>query len=304
MRFIYILRPIILVISFLYAGQVWSKCKPEGIHFLPENHRLSSNGVLIVTARMRSQMDLNELKKRNYRALLVSKSDTVNLKCLYFNQGLYEENQAILKPLSRLKVGEIYRFVLKDENNQFVSYDYESQCEAYWKISEPKKNSKPNWKQFPELIQKKNRPLGCGNVVYLIYSLCENKDNSAWMQIRFKNETDKTWQYGIVALDSARIYVGHGMCSGLFNMNEGTHGQIQFRKLNEWGDFSMWSPVYSAYIPNKTELLNKDEMAPCVQELVKNESINKQSSFFWWIISVFGALILLAVIRMLVIRRK
>lgn len=304
MRFVLILRLFILLISFLFSSQVWSECKPAGIHFLPENHRLSSNGVIIVTARLLSQNDLIQLHKHQYRAFLVSKSDTVPVKLLYFNQGFYEENQAILKPNRPLKVGDIYRFAIKDGKNQFVSFDYESQCETYWKISEPKKYSKLNWTQFPELIQKKNRPLGCGNAVYLIYSLCENKGNSSWMQIRFKNETDKMWQNGIVALDSARIYVGHGMCSGLFNLYEGTHCQIQFRKMNEQGDVSPWSPLYSAFIPNQTELLETDRRAPCVEIAQLKKVKGPKMQIIWMISCLFVGLIGLAVLRIILKNRK
>ena len=215
---------IMMVALALLCGESSAKCAARSIHVWPQSGRVPINAIFVVEGYMRDQVLVENVA--SCELMLVSASDRL---CLIPDRtyiGEFHVSQVILRPERTLTFGATYALSISEDSpraSEWTSsrYFYEARESLKWTADLPKDELAPEWLGDPEVINAEIVEYGCGPAIGADIQV-RAKDESPTMALAtiIGRETKSARSY-LMPVDEDVAFVGHGMCSGGFDLAPG-----------------------------------------------------------------------------------
>lgn len=235
--------PILILLLITVEG--FSKCASSGLTCWPAKETINANSIFVIGGYATSQKIITGLGT-TYKVYLKSGKQIVNLKIQETLVGQFSLTQAILKPEKNLTVGLEYELIIEGSTrakNEITRYsDLSHQNETIkWKVIADQDTNAPVWKEKPKFKNDTYEMFGCGPAVYANFSFSASDSSEYLIKTTVKNLTNgKETTYYLNAEDNI-IEIGHGMCSGAFNFDNGDKFEVEFDLIDASGNQTAWT---------------------------------------------------------------
>lgn len=293
---------IFTLLTLVTATDIHADCSGYGIRVFPRNEIISTNPIFIVEGYEISQSVINQLNKRN-SIYLTSGNERIPLKVIKTIKGQFNLTQALLKPSVELISGRHYKLNI-DSLNEYEQVDF-LRDSIGWTISSEADNQRPIWKVTPSYKSKGMIFYGCGPAVLVNFCACISDNSEVVVYTKIKNlKTNSIADYYIKP-DSSCLEIGHGMCAGAFDFEEGQEYEVTFLLMDASGNTSetVTQPIKFSS-PTEKDQINNDRKVDCscpeVKQTVEHIQSANQSYLLWTITGV----VFLTVIGFIIFKRK
>lgn len=231
---------IYLLILYFSSQNLFADCAGTGIDFWPIGNTIKQNSLIMIDGYAESQRIINGLNKK-YSVYLKSKDHEVQLTVIEIQKGEFWITQAILRPSEKLKSGQEYQLFIDslpeyEEPLRKWNPDKKEYEEVKWTVSSGTDLTKPNFTSIPTESKKVLEYYGCGPESYVIFNHSVNDSSEFLIKTTVANlSTNETTTYYLTTIEN-EIYVGHGMCSGAFKLNNGQEYEVTFAILDASGN--------------------------------------------------------------------
>ena len=238
-------KTIQLLILLLATVEGFSKCTSSGLTFWPSAKNINENSIFVIDGYATSQKIIEGLGT-NYKVYLKSSGQKINLNVQETHIGQFRLTQAILKPEKNLTPGLEYELVienLKDISNQVSRYnELTNQHEKVkWKVIAGKDSIAPSWKIKPTFKNNIYTMFGCGPEIFSNFNFSASDNSSILVRTTVKNiSTGKETTYYLDTKDNT-IAIGHGMCAGAFDFDDGEKYEVEFSLFDSSGNITPWT---------------------------------------------------------------
>ena len=215
-------------------------CRWDYIKIWPEAGKINLNSIFLIEGVFAPGHHPLQNINKGVKVILKSKRDTVSLEVIQSNIGEYGNlSQVILKPMRQLKPNTKYEIVL-------VGFD----CDIQRKYNEEKdRYDKNEWTTTniidsiapvfivpPKEISKKYTSYGCGPGVEVFFNYKDQDASKCLIKAIVKDtKTDRITEYYLKPINDT-ISVGHGMCSGAFELENHEKYEITFIIMDSSGN--------------------------------------------------------------------
>jgi hypothetical protein len=170
--------------------------------------KLPLNPRIVITGFGTVQPDVEKLA--SYGPALVAANHRVALEVKQTNVGEMKISQAVLAPVEALKPGLHYRLAWKKTPPGFAQ-------PANWNAATTRDDTAPTWKSPPVASTGERAELGCGPAENVFVKLDVTDDAPTLIRAR-ATRGNKTTEYLLLWNASEPLNIGHGMCSGAFQL--------------------------------------------------------------------------------------
>lgn len=228
-------KVVILILIVLKSNFCFSLCASEGIFVWPRTPIISTNSIFIIEGYRLSKDVILGLNKK-HPIYLKSENSRIDLKVLKTLESEYNLSQAILKPISTLKVGEEYKLIIENlEGADKFEFERDS---ISWKVSNYTDTVNPCWIKEPIYQFYSKQDFGCGDDFHAVFDYQINDISKCFVYTKLNQLNENhTQEYYIFARDET-ILVGHSMCSGGFILKENENYAVQFGLIDASGNVS------------------------------------------------------------------
>ncbi|MGH1338071.1 MAG: hypothetical protein ACRBFS_18260 [Aureispira sp.] len=235
---------------FLFSSsQLLAECAGMGITLWPQGKTLAPNTILMIDGYAESQHIVNGLNGE-HPIYLQSKEHKVLLEVLETLQGEFWITQAILKPKEALRVGQEYELVIENLPDYHSPLKvWNSFVRAYtapkWMIVQERETPPPSFRETPKESKKILKYYGCGPEHFVVFDYTLEQASECLIRTTVTHlATQTTTTYYLIPRKQA-IYVGHNMCFGAFELENGADYQVSFSLVNATGQKSSTTPSLS-----------------------------------------------------------
>lgn len=229
------MKKLFLTLLILTFGtiRIYADCSSSNISVWPKGTEINSNSIFIIQGYGTSQDIIRGLNIK-YKVYLKSKNSIVPVEIIKVYEGQYSLTQAILKPKSQLIEGKTYTLQISNLED-YEKEDY-YQKKIKWTVNNKKDIDLPYWSAKPKYENKQKINYGCGPAKFIDFCACINDSSPVVVFTKLTEEkTGKTAEYFITP-DSTFLRIGHGMCSGAFEFEDGEHYKISFSLMDASGN--------------------------------------------------------------------
>jgi hypothetical protein len=226
-------KHILAILIFFLTSRAFAECTSWGINVWPRTNEISLNSLIIVEGYFSSQKVIRGLNKK-HKIYLKSDTTKISLEVIRIYEGQYSLTQALLRPTSKLISNTIYTLHI-DSLEQYEKEDFYR--ESYkWSVTDKIDNETPTWRRIPKYLKKQKIHYGCGPAKFVDFCVCY-QDNSPIVIFTKLTEikTGKIFEY-FVKPDTTLLRIGHGMCSGEFDFEDGEEYKISFSLMDASGN--------------------------------------------------------------------
>jgi hypothetical protein len=240
------LKKIILIFILIFTAlNGFSKCASSGLYFWPTKPTISQNSIFVIDGYATSQEIINGLGSV-YKVFLKSKTQKIKLAIQELLVGQYSLTQAVLKPETALSMGEEYELLIENlgDSEGLVS-KYNSTTgqreKIKWTIIKNDDTIPPSWTTIPKYTNSTNQMYGCGPATFVDFSFSAIDSSEFLIRTTVKNmSTQKETTYYLTSTEKT-ISIGHSMCSGAFNFNNGSKFEVEFSLFDASGNITKWT---------------------------------------------------------------
>lgn len=238
------MRYLLLIIGVLRTISLYSDCSSSGLSVFPNGSTIKQNSIFILDGYGESQSVILNLNKK-HNIYLKSGEKKIKLIVTEICVGQFYLTQAVLKPETQLEAGLEYTMNI-DSLPIYQSFKrYNNTTNLYepvtFKVLAMKDKVKPLLSSRPVVLKKTLEHFGCGPSIHVVFSNPAKDISELIVKTTVKNlKTGKETTYYIIP-DGKKIEVGHGMCSGAFNFDEGNNYEVEFSFLDSCGNITKWS---------------------------------------------------------------
>lgn len=228
---------LLLLLSYSAIG----KCLSESLTFWPNNKEININSVFLIDGYGRSQEIVHGLGKA-HKVFLKSDKEEIELIVTQVNVGLYQLTQAILRPKTKLTPNTVYKLVIKGINSDKIKkYNTETHKheDVIWTTTNEVDNQPPTWTSLPTEFDKSYHEYGCGPATYVDFKFEAKETSELLFKVTLLSDDTETVYY--IQSQDKLIKVGHGMCSGAFNFNQGRKYSINIDLMDSSGNVTKWT---------------------------------------------------------------
>jgi hypothetical protein len=223
----------IALLIFFLTGRASAECNSWGISVWPRTNEISLNSLIIIEGYFSSQEVIRGLNKK-YTIYLKADTTIISLDVIKTYEGQYSLTQALLRPTSKLISKTTYTLHI-DSLDQYEKEDFYSNS-FKWTVTDRMDNEPPNWLRTPILFNKQKIHYGCGPAKFVDFCVCYQDNSSVVIFAKLKEiKTDKIYEY-LVTPDSTLLRIGHGMCAGEFDFEDGEKYEISFGLMDASGN--------------------------------------------------------------------
>ncbi|WP_224250178.1 hypothetical protein [Hyalangium gracile] len=209
----------------------------------PLDRRLPANGQLVIEGYGELQEQVSRIAERSPR--LVSDEEEVHLNVIAVYRGEKRLTQAVLQPERPLKPGMRYTLrltrpvsakipVLRPE----ISSRGDEILAMAWTVS-PADLTPPRWHEAPRATGQKVVHFGCGPAIHVDVSAAVEDERS---QVQILAEVKRAEGGEPVRFrltpSMQQVRIGHGMCSGGFELQEGVRYSVRLMAVDMAGNES------------------------------------------------------------------
>lgn len=262
----------ILIITF-GTIRMYADCSSSNISVWPRGTKINTNSIFIIQGYGTSQGVIRSLN-RKHKVYLKSKNSIVPLEIIKLYEGQYSLTQAILKPKNQLTAGETYTLQISNlehyEKEDYYREDFK------WTVNNKNDIDLPYWSAKPKYENRQKINYGCGPAKFVDFCACINDSSPVVVFAKLTEEkTGKTAEYFITP-DSTSLRIGHGMCSGAFEFEDGERYKISFSLMDACGNRNdtLTSEIkFVSPTDNDRELFNEKVLCNCNYPKAKNSEI-------------------------------
>lgn len=248
-----------LIVSILlvaFALPALAKCASTAIWAYPSTKEVPRNGRFLVIGYGKAVQVIDSLDE-SYPVHLQSGDRKVPLKVEERNKG-YKQKQALIRPKEELEPGRTYRLRIPSlgDRESVLLTNYRSELDKRewlsWKVGKKRDQKMPEWKQTPELVDRRYQELGCGPRVQAVFGLEGIEDAELWAKVRLRKVGSELNEEWILPIEDGQVVLGHGMCSGSFSFAPSSKYEVRFRLMDPCGNkMSTWSEWKRFEAPEK-----------------------------------------------------
>lgn len=290
------------LLTIMTTADIHAECSSSGISVFPRTKVISTNPIFIVQGYAHSQSVINQLNQRN-SIYLTSGKDRISLTVIKTIKGQFGLTQALLKPTAELISGRHYKLNI-ESLDEYEHEDF-SRDSIGWTVSNKADNTKPIWQVLPSYKSKEMIFYGCGPAVLVNFCACISDNSPVVVYTKIKNLKTNTIVEYYINPGPSYIELGHGMCSGAFDFNEGQEYEVTFLLMDASGNTSETEthPIKFSS-PTEKDQINHDEKADCNCPPVKQKTGKIQAcnhNYKFWTVLGF---VLLIVLSFFIFKRK
>jgi lipoprotein-anchoring transpeptidase ErfK/SrfK len=240
-----------LLVSLLFSAASFAKCAGAYLSVWPAPGKINQNPIFVLDGYAASMDVIYNLNKK-YAVYLKSGNTKIKLEIRETLTGQYRIAQAILVPTENLQIGKEYELIIDDlpENEGVRMYDYTNnkKLAIKWKVVAGIDKEAPQWTVQPKYTGKSKMAFGCGPGIDVSFSYAANDSLSNHLiKATVKDvATGKTATYYIPASQN-KITVGHGMCSGAFDLIDDKAYEVEFSLMDASGNTSQWPTCWIGF---------------------------------------------------------
>lgn len=233
-----------IIISALSIANLYAMCASNGLYAFPSGKTIRQNSIIIIDGYATSQDVVKELNKK-FPVYLVSGKHKINLTVKEILIGQFRLTQAVLIPETSLTAGLDYTLVIdrlpKDESFDRWNSELKKSEPIVYTVVQGLDNTRPIFNATPKEIKKSHFYYGCGPSIHVVFD-CNVIDSSEYLV----KATVKSLKSGIetsyyVKPDKGIVNIGHDMCAGAFNFDEGDNYEIEFSIMDASGNLTAWT---------------------------------------------------------------
>ena len=232
-----------LFIGLLVTFSAFADCTFHGLYVYPGSKTIKQNSIFIITGYGASQELILGLNKK-YDVYLKSGDTKIKLLVTETNVGQFYLTQALLKPETELVPGQDYQILIDNlpEYVQLGNFNGSTRkTEPYsYHVLALKDIEKPQILTRPKLIRKTFVEYGCGPEVYAIFSKPVTDTPDLIVKTTLKDLISKKKTTFYINPIGNELMVGHGMCAGEFNLEQGYNYEIEFSFMDSSGNLTNW----------------------------------------------------------------
>ncbi len=243
---------IIACIVFLFIGfKSLADCGGGGLSAFPKQKNIPKSSLFVLDGYAHSQTTIQKLGTE-YPVYLQSGTEKILLKVLETQVGKLEVSQALLKPEKPLTPGKEYQLIVENVTDESTvmrnnpdgsavgmnSKDIQKTVVATYYVMDESDIESPEWIKIPAEKDKELHHFGCGPSIHVNFKLEVSESAAYLIKTTLKSvETGKETTFYIVEKEGV-LSIGHGMCAGAFNFNDGTNYQAKFQIMDSSGNVS------------------------------------------------------------------
>lgn len=236
------------LLSLLFFNQIYADCDNTGSFWVyPSNNKLNTNSLIVLNAYAGMQEVVTNLNDK-YPIYLESENHRVLLEVIETHKGFLDIAQCLLSPKDSLLVGETYTLKI-DSIDPFAEYllsnwnEQTKKREPFtWIVSNSVDNNNPILTEEPKIVDKRYIEYGCGPEIFVDFEMKIEDDSDILVETELIDiDSNKRRVYYLILRDKMCLSVGHGMCSGAFELSNTGFSKIRFKFLdicgnttNEW----------------------------------------------------------------------
>jgi hypothetical protein len=254
---------LIIFIAIISSTNIHAECASNSLSAFPSGKTIRQNSIIVVDGYGASQNVVKGLNKK-YPVYLVNGKHKIKLTVKEILIGQFSLTQAVLIPENNLTVGLDYTLVIE----KLPEYESLDRWNSELKKNEPivytvvqgLDTIKPIFSLTPKEIKKSLIYYGCGPSIHVVFN-CNVIDSSEFLvKATVKNlKSGKETSY-YVEPDKGVLNIGHGMCSGAFNFNDGDNYEIEFSIMDASGNLTTWTGDRIKFSkPTDTNSRNEDK---------------------------------------------
>ncbi|MFI5148091.1 MAG: hypothetical protein ACHQRM_00040 [Bacteroidia bacterium] len=201
----------------------FSKCAYDGISFWPKGKTIRANSILVITGYGGSQHIIDSLNTK-YSIYLKTGNKKIKLSVRETLKSEFHLTQAVLVPEEKLIPGLDYKVCIDrlTEHNLLEQWDAGSNTRKpfSWIAVADKTADAPAWISQPSVLKNTFCMFGCGPEVFVHLGFSVRDTSDFLIKTTVTNETTKksTTYYLSPEKSKTEVLLGHGMCSGAFNL--------------------------------------------------------------------------------------
>lgn len=249
------IKIILLFLIIILSNNMFGKCSSSAIYLTSQNLNLNRNGQIIIEFYGSAQNLVSGLTKE-YPVYLKNGEKKILLKIIDSFVGTFRITQVILKPIVLLESGQKYTLFIDSIPQGFGVIERYSEKTKKWErptytIKDYIDSINPKLKKEPSFHKKTLVYFGCGPASWIYYKVNCLDTSEVFIKVTIKNKKTGEINSFLVPVKEDEISIGHGICSGLFNFQEKTIYEVFFQAIDQSGNKSEHSKVYSVSSPDK-----------------------------------------------------
>jgi hypothetical protein len=243
------------ILLFFLAMSGQAKCIGSSIRCVTTSAALNKNGLIILEFYGFGSALVNDLNKK-YPIFLKSTSAKVSLSVVEVLVGEMNLTQVVLKPIGELKVGSTYELRIDNLPDKAAQPLRESNRNGglekiVFKISASIDVESPILRVAPKEQKKSMVHFGCGPAIWVYFNIAGKDQSELFVRTTFKHKASgKTTTY-ILLIKDGMVGVGHGMCSGAFQFDDGDNYEVSFQLFDQSGNKGVLTSAIEFTKPTK-----------------------------------------------------
>ena len=221
------------MLSLLFSlGIAHAKCMPGSSSFSPEpGSQIADRAEIVWTA---TGSEREQLEASGDLAL-VSEGSRVPLRDVETLEGSFQMTQLVLAPTKPLSAG---RWTLVRGEEPLQERSTGELRPVSFVVAEGAPVEAPIWRSSPQVARREREELGCGPAVEVAVEV--KVANAQWIEATVREAELGSTGTIRLAIRDGQISIGHGMCSGAFEL---THGEVYFADLIAVGPLGQRVPA-------------------------------------------------------------
>ena len=232
------------IIGLFCTANVYADCAGNGLWVFPRGNNIKQNTIFVIDGFAESQKIILQLNKK-HNIYLKNGQKKIKLLTTETYVGQFFITQAVLKPETELEVGLEYTMHI-DNLPEFENFNkYNNKAHEYepitYKVVAEKDFEKPQISSKPKELQKQLAHFGCGPSIHVVFSNPAKDKSDIIIKTTVKNLKTKKETTYYIEPDGEKIKIGHGMCSGAFNFEDGNNYEVEFSFMDASGNLTGWT---------------------------------------------------------------
>ena len=236
---------LIVWLTFFF-GSASAVCLDRGIYVWPRKDTVNLNPIVSIEGYYEDQALVRKLGKGLPVYLMSANGGKVPLERVQLNEGGYKLTQVIFKPKEPLASGMRYELFVDGLPKEMMDGPFYGKNRKSWVASGPLDITPPTFGTQPVETSKTYIRYGCGPAVYVNFGLAAVEQSEYLVKVEVVDESTADSRVYWVAVSDGILNIGHGMCSGEFNLQLGKKYFVRFGLVDASGNHSL---LTTSYIP-------------------------------------------------------